>query len=209
MKIIGDEENLKNEILQDADRKNKQAVKKAGVESKKIIKQANQEAKEKYDEIKNHALEQAEKAKQRILSSIPQAVKKKNIKMMNSLVDEVMDNLDAKFSAMNNKEIKTIEMRLLEQSLEKLEKGEYQINISDKSLITQNDLKEYEIKYNVKLNLKKHTGQDYGVIISGSDNRIAIDNTINGKIKRDIEDVRYIIYDTLFSEIKKKLKNTE
>ncbi len=209
MKIIGDEENLKKEIIQDAERKQKQTVKKAESEAKKIIKNAKDDAQTEYDKIKNNALEHAKKEKNRVLSSIPQAVKKKNIEMMNSLVDEVMNELKTKIKDIDSNTVKPIEISLLKQGVDQLEQGEYVVNISTKSLISEKDLKQFEEKNGIKLKLNKNKDQGYGVIISGENNRMALDNTISGYIARDIEEVRYIVYDVLFSELEKELKERD
>lgn len=206
MKIIGDKESLKKEIINDAERKKKQAIKKANNESKKIIKQARDQANEQYEKTKQEGLDQAEKAKQQILSSIPQAVKKKNIEMMNALVDEVMEEIDSTLKNMKNSEVKPIELSLLRQCLDKLDTGKYTVNTSGNSSIADNDLKNFEKEFGLKLEINKQKEQGVGVIISGEDHRMALDNTIEGKINRDIEEVRYIIYNALFSDIENEIK---
>jgi vacuolar-type H+-ATPase subunit E/Vma4 len=201
MKIIGDQENLKNEIIEDAQRKKKQAIKKAEYEAEKIIKDAEDKAESEYNEIKIQAEQKAEKAKEQILSSIPAAIKKKNITMMNKIVDEVMDKLYNNVKSLDKKSIKQLELNLLDEAILKLEQGTYTVNICPESTLTDKDLKPVEKKYNVKLKLKENKELSLGVLISGEHDRMHLDNTVQGKIKRDIEEVRYIIYHTLFSDI--------
>lgn len=200
MKIIGDHENLKEEILADAERKKEQAITKAEREVRKIQEESQADAEKEYLAIINQANEKAKDISERILASIPQAVKRKKIEMFNSLVDNVMDEIYKRILTMKKEEARDIEIRQLKEALASLDQGEYVVYINPESRITQKDLNELAKPYSIKCTLEKDAEIQLGVRVNQSGTKMFMDYTVEGKWKREMEDIRYSVYELLFSE---------
>lgn len=204
MKIIGDHESLKNEILADAERKKEQAITKAEREARKIIDDAKKIADEDYRAIINHAKDTANDIAEKILGSIPQAVKRKKIEMFNTLVDNIMNEIYKKILFMKKEEAKEIDFKLLEETLKTLEQGEYVVYTHPDSKLTQKDLNELTKKYGSKCSLEHDANIQLGIRISQVGTKMYIDNTFDGKWKRELELIRYSAYEILFSRLMDK-----
>lgn len=198
MKIIGDENTLIDEIISDAERKKEQAISKAEREAEKIVKEAEENSIEEYNKIKNNAAKKAKEKAEQIQTSVPQEIKKKNVQMFNSLVDEVINELPDYINKLDEKTRKDLELALLNDAADKVEKGSYSVLVNKQSKLNQKDIDKIGGKYGLKLKLKKIDNLDIGVILSSGDERMQFDNTYPGKLDRDIEEVRYKIYEILF-----------
>lgn len=201
MKIIGDEKVLIDEIISDAERKRDQSVKKAEKEAKKIIEAAEKEATIQKQKILDNAKKKAEETHNYVMALIPQTIKQTSIKMFNSLVDEVINEFLDYLKSIDNKKRKDIELNLLKNNLHDLEKGEYTVYLGSESQLNQNDIKNLEKEYSLKLKLQKNEDIDFGVSISGDNGRLSLDVTLKGKINQDIDEVRFLIYNVLFHDI--------
>ena len=201
MKIIGDEKILIDEIISDAERKRDQSVKKAEKEAKKIIEAAEKDTIEQKEKILNDARKKAEETENYVLALIPQTIKQTSIKMFNSLVDEVITEFPEFLKSLDNGKRKNIELTFLKNNIHDLEKGEYTIYLAKNSQIKKSDIEALEKEYSLKLKLEKSQDIDFGVFISGDNDRVNLDITLKGKINQDMDEVRFLIYNVLFNNI--------
>jgi vacuolar-type H+-ATPase subunit E/Vma4 len=199
MQVIGDKNKLIEEILSDATRKKEQMLKKASLEADKIIKKAEKDAMEAYNKALLSGKEKAEEERKRILSSVPQDIKKKEIESISLIVNKTLESFDDYIKSIDKKELREVELWLLKSCTESLEPGEYTVYTNPESTITQEDIKQKATSLSLKLSFKHDKNVDFGVTVKSADNRLELNNTISGKISREKEDIRYNAYKILFS----------
>jgi len=200
MKIIGNEDLLTVEIISDANRKSQQIVKKAETDAKKIIADSDINAKKFYENKIKEAAIKAEIEKNKIISAIRMDIRVKSIELKDAFVTQVLSEFQPYIHNLEKSKIKEIEIALCKEAILMLSSGIFRIHTGKNSNITQKELTSLIKDKSISLKLEKSSEEFYGVKVESEDGRIHIDNTLEGKLRREHDGVRFMAYQSLFGD---------
>ena len=192
----------------------------ARAEEEKIIKEAEKQAaeKKKYSEKKVESLlndarkkaeEQAETAKDKIISAAEREVKRRSIRVRDTIMQNIMDRAEKKLSSMTGEEnYRSVLTNWITEAAIGLgaESALFNASEEERALINDHVLSEIARK------IKKQTGkqisltlsdakplQSQGVVLTAADGRTAFNNQIKTRMLRKQREIRTLIYNTLFN----------
>ena len=197
----------------------------ARTEEQEIIKQAEKQAVEKrkyaekkiesvLEDARKEAQEQAEAAKKKIFSGLKLELKRRSMRIQDSIMQEVKDKAEQKINSMTNEtSYREVLINWITEAAIGLDTDSAQINALEKERTLINDqlISETEQKIQTKtgrkitlrladaLALKRQ-----GVIVTAADGRTAYNNQVKTRIQRKEREIRMLIYETLFADNRKE-----
>ena len=192
----------------------------AHAEEEKIIKEAQIQAEEKrkhsekkieslLNEAHAKAKEQAEIAKNKIISAAEREVNRCFMRVQDSIVQDIIDRVEKKLSSMTGDEnYRSVLVNWITEAAIGLGAESAHINASEKerALIDGHMLSE------VTRSIQKQTGKQIsltlsdakplpsqGVILTAADGRTAFNNQVRTRMLRKQQEIRTLIYNTLFN----------
>jgi len=183
-------EKIIEQIKKDSQKEIKQILKEAEKQSTKIINAVKQEAEQESEKILSNGKRQSEHIKKILISKTNRDVKRKIMKARENIIEECFEKAHHKLTELSNNEYEKIVSRLINKGIKKI--GEECTILAPRNI----DKKVAE-KLKVKVTGKtKATG---GIIIKSSDGRITLDNTFEGVLKREKDQIRIKVGKLLFS----------
>jgi len=194
-------------------------------EEEKIIKEAEAQAAEKrkhtekkikslLNEAHAKAKEQAETAKNKIISTAEREVKRYSMRVQDSIVQDIMDQVEKKLRSMTADEnYRSVLVNWITEAAIGLGAESARINASkeERALIEDRMLSE------IARRIQKETGkqisltisdanplQSQGVVLTAADGRTAFNNQVRTRMLRKQREIRMLIYNTLFSHDQKE-----
>jgi vacuolar-type H+-ATPase subunit E/Vma4 len=192
----------------------------ARAEEEKIIKEAEKQAaeKRKYSEKKVESLlndarkkaeEQAETAKNKIISAAEREVKRRSIRVRDTVMQNIMDRAEKKLSSMTGEEnYRSFLVDWITEAAIGLGAESARINASEKERALINDRMLSEIARKIQKQTGKQTSltlsdakplQSQGVVLTAADGRTAFNNQVRTRMLRKQREIRTLIYNTLFN----------
>ena len=197
----------------------------ASTEEQEIIKQAQNQAVEKrkyaekkiesvLEDARKEAQEQAEAAKKKIFSGLKLELKRRSMRIQDSIMQEVKDKAEQKINSMTNEtSYREVLINWITEAAIGLDTNSAQINASEKERTLINDqlISETEQKIQTKtgrritLRLADVVAlKRQGVIVTAADGRTAYNNQVKTRIQRKEREIRMLIYETLFADNRKE-----
>ena len=197
----------------------------ARAEQEKIIKEAQTRAAEKkkysekkieslLDEARTKAQEQAEAAKKKIISTAEREVKRRSMRIRDTVMQEIMDRVEKKLGSMTGDEnYRSVLTGWLTEAAIGLDAESARVNTSseERKLIDDKMLSE------VTERIHKQTGRQIeltlsgaeplksqGVVLTAADGRTAFNNQVKTRMLRNRREIQMLIYNSLFTDDQKE-----
>ena len=197
----------------------------AGAEREKIIKEAQTQAAEKkkysekkieslLDEARTKAQEQAETAKKKIISTAEREVKRRSMRIRDTVMQDILDRVEKKLGSMTgDKNYRSVLTGWLTEAATGLDAESAHVNASSEELKLIDDRMLSEVSRRVR----KQTGRQIeltlsdaeplksqGVIVTAADGRTAFNNQVKTRMLRNRREIQMLIYNTLFTDDQKE-----
>ena len=197
----------------------------ARTEEQEIIKQAEKQAVEKrkyaekkiesvLEDARKEAQEQAEAAKKKIFSGLKLELKRRSMRIQDSIMQEVKDKAEQKINSMTNEtSYRKVLINWITEAAIGLDTDSAQINALEKERTLINDqlISETEQKIQTKTGRKITLRladavalKRQGVVVTAADGRTAYNNQVKTRIQRKEREIRMLIYETLFADNRKE-----
>ena len=197
----------------------------ARTEEQEIIKQAQNQAVEKrkyaekkiesvLEDARKEAQEQAEAAKKKIFSGLKLELKRRSMRIQDSIMQEVKDKAEQKINSMTNEtSYREVLINWITEAAIGLDTDSAQINALEKERTLINDqlISETEQKIQTKTGRKITLRladavalRRQGVVVTAADGRTAYNNQVKTRIQRKEREIRMLIYETLFADNRKE-----
>jgi len=197
----------------------------ARTEEQEIIKQAEKQAVEKrkyaekkiesvLEDARKEAQEQAEAAKKKIFSGLKLELKRRSMRIQDSIMQEVKDKAEQKINSMTNEtSYREVLINWITEAAIGLDTDSAQINALEKERTLINDqlISETEQKIQTKTGRKITLRladavalRRQGVVVTAADGRTAYNNQVKTRIQRKEREIRMLIYETLFADNRKE-----
>ena len=197
----------------------------ARAEREKIIKEAQSQAAEKkkysekkieslLDEARAKAQEQAEAAKKKIISAAEREVKRRSMRIRDTVMQDIMDRVEKKLGSMTGDEnYRSVLIGWLTEAAIGLDTESAGVNASseERKLIDDKMLSE------VTERVRRQTGgqveltlsdaeplKSQGVVLTAADGRTAFNNQVKTRMLRNKREIQTLIYNTLFTDDQKE-----
>ena len=197
----------------------------ARAEREKIIKEAQSQAAEKkkysekkieslLDEARAKAQEQAEAAKKKIISAAEREVKRRSMRIRDTVMQDIMDRVEKKLGSMTGDEnYRSVLIGWLTEAAIGLDAESAGVNASseERKLIDDKMLSE------VTERVRRQTGgqveltlsdaeplKSQGVVLTAADGRTAFNNQVKTRMLRNKREIQTLIYNTLFTDDQKE-----
>ena len=184
-------EKIIQQIKKDAEKEIKQIQKEAEKQAKTIIEEAKKEAKKEAEKIFENGKKQSDNTEKIIISKANQDVKREIMKAKEKIIEECFVKAHQKLSFVKGKEYENTVEQYIKDGTIKLGK-ECSIMISreeDKNIIQKHGLIS-----------SGHVEASGGVKLVSKDQRIILDYTFDGILKRDRDKIRNKVGKLLFSK---------
>ncbi len=193
----------------------------ARAEQEKIMKEAETQAAEKkkysekkieslLDEARVKAQEQAEAAKKKIISTAEREVKRRSMRIRDTVMRDIMDRAEKKLGSMTgDKNYRSILTGWLTEAAVGLDAESARVNASPEELKLIDD----RVLSEVGRRVRKQTGRQVelilsdeeplksqGVVLTAADGRTAFNNQIRTRMLRNKREIQMLIYNTLFTD---------
>lgn len=194
-------------------------------EEQEIIEQAQNQAVEKrkyaekkiesiLEDARKEAQEQAEAAKKKISSGLKLELKRRSMRIQDSIMQEVKNKAEQKINSMiNDTGYKEVLINWITEAAVGLDTESAQINASEKERI----LIDERLISKAKEKIQALTGRKMtlrladevalkrqGVVVTAADGRTAYNNQVKTRIQRKEREIRMLIYETLFADNRKE-----
>lgn len=197
----------------------------ARTEEQEIIEKAQNQAVEKrkyaekkiesiLEDARKEAQEQAEAAKKKIFSGLKLELKRRSMRIQDSIMQEVKDKAEQEINSMiNDTDYREVLINWITEAAIGLDTESAQINASEKEriLIDERTISKAEEKIQA-LTGRKTTLQladsvalkRQGAVVTAADGRTAYNNQVKTRIQRKEREIRMLIYETLFADNRKE-----
>jgi vacuolar-type H+-ATPase subunit E/Vma4 len=197
----------------------------ANAEREKIIKEAQTQAAEKkkysekkieslLDEARTKAQEQAEAATKKIVSTAEREVKRRSMRIRDTVMQDILDRVEKKLGSMiGDKDYRSVLIGWLTEAAIGLDVESAYVNASSEELKLIDDKMLSEVTKRVR----KQTGgkveltlsdaeplQSQGVVLTAADGRTAFNNQVKTRMLRNRREIQTLIYNTLFTDDQKE-----
>ncbi len=197
----------------------------ANAERDKILKEAQTQAAEKkkyaekkieslLDEARTKAQEQAETAKKKIISTAEREVKRRSMRIRDTVMQDILDRVEKKLGSMTgDKNYRSVLTGWLTEAAIGLDVESAYVNASLEELKLIDDRMLSEVGRRVR----KQTGrqieltmsdaeplQSQGVILTAANGRTAFNNQVKTRMLRNRREIQTLIYNTLFTDDQKE-----
>ncbi len=193
----------------------------ARTEEQEIIRQAENQAVEKrkyaekkiesvLEDARKEAQEQAEAAKKKIFSGLKLELKRRSMRIQDSIMQEIKNRAEQKInSVISETSYREVLINWITEAAIGLDTESAQINASEKerTLINERLISETEEKIKTKTGRKITLRladavalKRQGVVVTASDGRTAYNNQVKTRIQRKEREIRMLIYEKLFAE---------
>ncbi len=197
----------------------------ARAEQEKIMKEAETQAAEKkkysekkieslLDEARVKAQEQAEAAKKKIISTAEREVKRRSMRIRDTVMRDIMDRAEKKLGSMTgDKNYRSILTGWLTEAAVGLDAESARVNASPEELKLIDD----RVLSEVGRRVRKQTGRQVelilsdeeplksqGVVLTAADGRTAFNNQVRTRMLRNKREIQTMIYNTLFTDDQKE-----
>ncbi len=197
----------------------------ARAEREKIINEAQTKAAEKkkysekkieslLDEARTNAQEQAEAAKKKIISTAEREVKRRSMRIRDTVMRDIMDRVEKKLGSMTgDKNYRSVLTGWLTEAAIGLDAESAHVNASSEELKLIDD----RVLSEVSRRVRKQTGrqielilsdaeplQSQGVVLTAANGRTAFNNQVKTRMLRNRREIQTLIYNTLFVDDKKE-----
>ncbi len=197
----------------------------ANAEREKIIKEAQTQAAEKkkysekkieslLDEARTKAQEQAEAAKKKIISTAEREVKRRSMRIRDTVMQDIMDRVEKKLGSMTGDEnYRSVLAGWLTEAAIGLDTESVRVNASseERKLIDDKMLSEVAERVrrqtggHVELTLSGAKPLKYqGVVLTAADGRTAFNNQVKTRMLRNKREIQMLIYNSLFTDDQKE-----
>ena len=183
-------ENIINQINIDTKKEIDQILKDAQFESNRIQKESNINANRISKEILLKGEKKSESIKRIIISKEKQNARKKLTQTKEDIIDQCFEKAYLKFQSYNDKKYEEMISKFIEKGLKLT-------GVNSKVIISKEIDKKIVKKFGLEVIGK--TKSIGGIILKSNDNKITLDNTIEGIIKREKNRIRSDIGKILFS----------
>ena len=197
----------------------------ARAEREKIIKEAQTQAAEKkkysekkieslLDEARTKAQEQAEAAKKKIISTAEREVRRRSMRIRDTVMQEIMDRVEKKLGSMTGDEdYRSVLTGWLTEAAVGLDAESARVNASPQELKLIDD----RVLSEVSRKVRRQTGRQIelmlsdaeplkpqGVVLTAADGRTAFNNQVRTRMLRNKREIQMLIYNTLFTDDQKE-----
>ena len=197
----------------------------AGAEREKIVEEARTQAAEKkkysekkieslLDEAREKAQEQAEAAKKKIISTADREVKRRSMRIRDTVMQDITARVEKKLGSMTGgKNYRAVLTGWLTEAAIGLDAESALVNASPEEL----KLIDGKMLSEVSGLVKKQTGgkveltlsdaeplESQGIVLTAADGRTAFNNQVKTRMLRNRREVQTLIYNTLFTDDQKE-----
>jgi vacuolar-type H+-ATPase subunit E/Vma4 len=183
-------ENIINQINIDTKKEVDNILKDAKLQSNKILKESNINANRISKEILIKGEKKSESIKRIIISKEKQKERKKLTQAKEDIIDQCFEKAYLKFKNYNDKKYEELISKFINNGLKVT-------GVKSKVIITKEIDKKIVKKFDLEVIGK--TKSIGGIILKSNDNKITLDNTIEGIMKREKNRIRIDIGKILFS----------
>ena len=197
----------------------------ARAEREKIINEAQTRAAEKkkysekkieslLDEARTKAQEQAEAAKKKIISTAEREVRRRSMRIRDTVMQEIMDRVEKKLGSMTGDEdYRSVLTGWLTEAAVGLDAESARVNASPQELKLIDDRVLSEVSRKVRRQTGSHIElmlsdaeplKPQGVILTAADGRTAFNNQVRTRMLRNKREIQMLIYNTLFTDDQKE-----
>jgi vacuolar-type H+-ATPase subunit E/Vma4 len=197
----------------------------ARAEEQEIIRQAEEQVveKRKYAEKKIESLledarkesqQQAEAAKKKIFSGLKLELKRRSMRIQDSIMQHVKEKVEEKLNTMiSDTNYRDVIIGWITEAAIGLETDSAQINASEKERNLINDqlisevVEKIQAQTGRKITLQLADANPLkrqGVVVTAADGRTAYNNQVTTRIQRKEREIRMLIYDKLFADDRKE-----
>lgn len=184
-------EKIINQIKKDSDKEVSKIKKETKQTMDNLIKQAKENGKEEAKKIIEDGKQKSRDKKKVLISHAHQESNREKMNAREEVIDKCFSEAKQKLSNLSEEKYKKIVDSIVKKSLKRIS-GDLKIYISrkaDKKIAEKNDLE-----------IAGKIDSIGGLIISTTDNKISIDNTFEGILKREKDEIRNKIGKMLFSK---------
>lgn len=184
-------EKIIEQIKKDSEKEINQILKEAEKQATGIIHDAKEEAKQESEKILRSGKQQSENIEKIIVSKASQDAKREIMNAREKIIEECFTKAHHKLSTLNEAEYKRIVTSLMKDGYKRLEG---QCNV----LVSREIDREIAKKMGIKVVGTVETAG--GIILKSGDERITLDYTFDGILKRKKNEIRIKLGVLLFSE---------
>ncbi len=195
----------------------------ANTEVERILAEARKQAdeKRKYSaqkvesilaEARQKAQEQAQKIKHRIIADAELEVKRRFLRLRNTIMHDIIEKVKARLNAIIHEEnYRDVLVNWIAEAAIGLDVESAEINASQKELVLIDNKLLLEVSEKVKKQTSKQISlalsntsplESQGVVLTSSDGRIAFNNQVETRLLRKQREIRTMIYNELFTDDK-------
>jgi vacuolar-type H+-ATPase subunit E/Vma4 len=197
----------------------------AGAEREKIVEEARTQAAEKkkysekkieslLDEAREKAQEQAEAAKKKIISTAEREVKRRSMRIRDTVMQDIMARVESKLASKTGDEsYRAVLIGWLAEAAVGLDAKSARVNASPEELKLIDD----RVLSEVSRRVRKQTGRQIelilsgakplksqGVVLTAADGRTAFNNQVRTRMQRNKREIQMLIYNSLFTDDQKE-----
>ena len=183
-------EKIIHRIKTDAEKEIHQILKEAEKHASSIISDAKNEAEREAEKILADSTTQSENIRKILVSKATQDVKREIMKAREDIIDECFTKAYHTLSTLREGEYRRVVAQLIEDGCKKLA-GKYTLAVS-------RDI-DREIAERAGVQVRGTIKASGGVLIKSDDERVTIDNTFDGILKRKQDEIRVQVGKLLFS----------
>ncbi len=197
----------------------------AHAEEQEIIKQAENQAVEKrkyaekkieslLEDARKEAQEQAEAIKKKISSGLKLELKRRSMRIQDSIMQEIKDRVEQKINSMiDDTNYRDVLINWITEAAIGLDTESAQINASEEERNLINDqlisavAEKIQTKTGRKITLRLADAvplKRQGVVVTASDGHTAYNNQVKTRIQRKEREIRMLIYENLFADSRKE-----
>jgi V/A-type H+/Na+-transporting ATPase subunit E len=184
-------ETIVNKIKSDAEQKGVEIKKEAEKQAQTIKEEATNNAKKHADEILEKGKEQAENKKKIMISQAHQNAKRNEMNAKEEIIESCFTNAIERLAKMDDVSYNKLVKQLIEH-------GKKQISGSCTVRVSSERDKKISEKLGIPVTGK--TDATGGIILQSKDGTITIDNTFEGILKREKQEIRVKVGKLLFNE---------
>ncbi len=197
----------------------------ASAEEQEIIRQAENQAVEKrkyaekkieslLEDARKEAQKQAEAAKKKMFSGLKLELKRRSMRIQDSIMQEIKDRVEQKINSMSSDiNYRDVLINWITEAVIGLDTESAQINASEKERALINDQLISEVAEKIQTKTgRKITLQlsdtiplkRQGIVVTAADGRTAFNNQVKTRIQRKEREIRMLIYENLFADNRKE-----
>jgi V/A-type H+-transporting ATPase subunit E len=195
----------------------------ANTEVKRILAEARKQADEKgkysaqkvqsiLAEAREKAQEQAQKIKRRIIADAELEVKRRFLRLRDTIMHDIIEKAKARLNAIIHEEnYRDVLVSWITEAAIGLDVESAEINASQKELLLIDDKLLFEVSEKVKKQTSRQITlvlsnasplESQGVVLTSSDGRIAFNNQVETRLLRKQREIGTMIYNELFTDDK-------